>query len=244
MLTGSMATGLGSGGGFCVGSTNVVMHQVRVSFLFLLQHPILPSLLLQRINSPGFVFSASLPPLLAVTASEAVSLLSLPLTSTDPRHPLSFLPGNVRAIRSVLDPLTTIEIPSAEISPVIHFSIRPSVIEAMHKAQSGAEGGRVTRARSHSNVSHPPALNAPGGISSGIAVRGISSEVEKRMEVEAAREEQEKLLQEIVDLAAENGVLLTTVKRNWAQEQADLRPRCVSSFPFLFSLVSLFNARY
>lgn len=79
-------------------------------------------------------------------------------------------------------------------------------------------------------MSHPPALNAPGAISSGVSVRGVTSEVEARMETEAAREEQEKLLQEIVDLCAENGVLITTVKRNWAQEQAELRPRCVFLF--------------
>ncbi|GAA5854417.1 hypothetical protein JCM8547_001813 [Rhodosporidiobolus lusitaniae] len=197
MLTGSMAVGLASSGGFCAGSANVVMHQ--------------------RINSPASVFSASLPPLLAVTGSEALTLLNLPLSSTDPAHPLANLPANVRTLRSILDPISTIEIPSAEISPIIHFTIRSSVIDALHKAQSGNEG-RVTRARSHSNVSHPPALAAPGGISSALAARGVSAEVEARMATEAAREEQERLLQEIVDLCAENGVLLSTVKRNWAQD--------------------------
>ncbi|BGP16487.1 hypothetical protein JCM10213_001176 [Rhodosporidiobolus nylandii] len=202
MLTGSMANGLSSGGGFCAGSANVVMHQ--------------------RINSPASVFSASLPPLLAVAASEAISLLSTPLSSSDPAHPLAALPGHVRTLRGILDPISTIEIPSAEVSPMIHLRIRPSVIEAMHKAQAGSEG-RVTRARSHSNVSHPPTIPA-AGLSSALATRGVNPEVEKRMAAEAAREEQERLLQEIVDICAENGVLLSTSKRNWAQEMVEHQP--------------------
>ncbi|GAA6028215.1 hypothetical protein JCM8097_006921 [Rhodosporidiobolus ruineniae] len=198
ILTGSMATGLGSGGGFCVGSTNVVMHQ--------------------RINSPASVFSASLPPLLAVTSSEALSLLSLPPNSTEPAHPLAGLSANVRALRAILDPVSTVEIPSAEISPLIHLCIKPSVLDALHKAQNGADGPR-TRARSHSNVSHPPSA-----ATSALPARGVDPKVEARMQAEAAREEQEKLLQEVVDLCAENGVLLTTTKRNWAQEMVEHRP--------------------
>ncbi|GAA5975459.1 hypothetical protein JCM11641_004270 [Rhodosporidiobolus odoratus] len=204
ILTGSMATGLGAGGGLCVGSSHVVMHQ--------------------RINSPASVFSASLPPLLAVAGSEAISLLSGPLSSSDPAHPLAALPTNVRALRNVLDHIPTIEIPSAEMSPLIHFSIKPSVLDALHKAQSTSEG-RVTRARSHSNVSHPPSRPSTG-LSSALSVRGQGPNlaVEAQMEAETARDEQERLLQEIVDLAAENGVLLSTTKRNWAQELVEHRP--------------------
>ncbi|GAA5828824.1 hypothetical protein JCM11251_005887 [Rhodosporidiobolus azoricus] len=207
ILTGSMAIGLGSGGGFCAGSTNVVMHQ--------------------RINSPASVFSASLPPLLAVTSSEAISLLNLPLNSTEPSHPLAGLLPNVRTLRGILDPISTIEIPSAELSPMFHIFIKSTVLDALRKSQSGGET-RVTRARSHSNVSHPPVLTASDAVARG----GANPEAEKLAAENAAREEQEKLLQDIVDLCAENGVLLTTTKRNWGQEMAENRPSirvCVSS---------------
>ncbi len=76
MLLGSCATGLASAGGFCAGSRTVVDHQ--------------------RINGPSFVFSASMPALLAVSASEGINILrstpSIFETLQDniraaPRHP-------------------------------------------------------------------------------------------------------------------------------------------------------------
>ncbi|SCV71956.1 BQ2448_4650 [Microbotryum intermedium] len=104
MLVGSMANGLSSTGGFCAGSKEVVAHQ--------------------RINSPGFVFSAALPPLLAVSASEAISMLSIPANMSSPAHPLAPLPENVAALRKIVDSVKPIEIPSAEMSPMIHICIR------------------------------------------------------------------------------------------------------------------------
>ncbi|KAM0752771.1 PLP-dependent transferase [Meredithblackwellia eburnea MCA 4105] len=163
ILTGSMANGLGSGGGFCAGSLDVVAHQ--------------------RINSPALVFSAALPPLLAVSASEAISLLSIPPSS--PEHPLNGLIENVRVLRNLLDPITSIEIPSAAVSPVIHITIKPN------------------------NNSSNPFLS-----------------------VEQSRNEQERLLQDVVDQCAENGVLVSRVRRNWEQEIVENRPSlrvCVTS---------------
>lgn len=98
ILTGSMAVGLAAGGGFCAGSEEVTFHQ--------------------RINSPAFVFSASLPPLLAVSASEAIQSLSKPLNQGG--HPLAHLQDNVAALRGVLDSVQSIEIPSDDDSPVVH----------------------------------------------------------------------------------------------------------------------------
>ncbi|BGO91522.1 hypothetical protein NBRC10512_003183 [Rhodotorula toruloides] len=220
VLTGSMATSLGSGGGFCVGSQNVVTHQ--------------------RINSPASVFSASLPPLLAVSASEAISLLS----TTDPSsHPLATLSSNVRTLRAILDAIPTISIPSAEMSPLIHIRITPSALENVRKARLGESGSSTGRKRSHSSVSHPPpqpivVQPAPGAVAYSTALQGSSARNTGAQAVPAApesvalREEQERLLQEIVDHAAENGVLLTTTKRNWAQEMVQHDPSiriCVSS---------------
>lgn len=55
LISGSMETSLGSVGGFCVGSSFVVQHQV--------------------LSGQGYCFSASLPPLLAVSAGEALKII-------------------------------------------------------------------------------------------------------------------------------------------------------------------------
>jgi len=77
MLLGSVANGLNSGGGFCAGSRHVVEHQ--------------------RINGTSFVFSAALPALLAVSASEGINILR------NTPSILSTLQENIRAIRSILE---------------------------------------------------------------------------------------------------------------------------------------------
>ena len=49
---------------------------------------------------------------------------------------------------------------------------------------------------------------------------------------ESTRDEQERKLQDVVDSCAENGVLVTRVKRNWDQEMVEHKPSlriCVSS---------------
>jgi serine palmitoyltransferase len=86
MILGSMATGLATGGGFCAGSYHVCNHQ--------------------RINSSASVFSASLPAMLATTASTAISILnSQPaLQSTLQANILLF-----RQILSKLEPLPMTE---------------------------------------------------------------------------------------------------------------------------------------
>ncbi|KAJ6465123.1 serine palmitoyltransferase [Mycena vitilis] len=68
MLIGSMAIGLCAGGGFCAGSQNVIDHQ--------------------QINGPSFVFSASMPALLATSASRARCSTDLDCVSV-PSHPAS-----------------------------------------------------------------------------------------------------------------------------------------------------------
>jgi len=64
LLTGNLEYICGSVGGFCVGKRNVIYHQ--------------------RLNSTGYVYSASLPPLLA-----AHSMTALPSSLRTPRshHP-------------------------------------------------------------------------------------------------------------------------------------------------------------
>ncbi|KAH8980688.1 serine palmitoyltransferase [Lactarius akahatsu] len=98
MIIGSVANTLNSSGGFCAGSRIVVDHQ--------------------HINSTSFVFSAAVPALLAVSASEGINILR------NTPSILSTLQENVRAIRAVLDRVEAITIPSHPASPIIHIHLR------------------------------------------------------------------------------------------------------------------------
>ena len=105
ILMGSMAVGLCSGGGFCAGSSPAIGHQ--------------------RINSAAYVFSASLPPLLAVAANEGLRFLQGGM-SPNGQLPLTNLQTNIKALRSVLDRLEgVIYTPSSPLSPLIHIHIHP-----------------------------------------------------------------------------------------------------------------------
>lgn len=78
MPVGWVANGLNSSGGFCAVSHIVVDHQ--------------------RINCTSFIFSAAVPAVLAVSASEGISILR------NTPSILSTLQENVGAIWAVLDP--------------------------------------------------------------------------------------------------------------------------------------------
>lgn len=102
MLVGSVANGLASAGGFCAGSQVVVDHQ--------------------RINGTSFVFSASMPALLSVSASEGINILR-----ANPGI-LATLQENVRSVHAVLAPLVAggvITVPSHIASPIVHICIKP-----------------------------------------------------------------------------------------------------------------------
>ena len=98
MLVGSMANTLGSAGGFCAGTEEVVFHQ--------------------RINGTSFVFSAALPAMMAVASSTAIQhFISQPSV-------LTTLQENIRVLRGILDHVESIYIPSDATSPLIHIQIR------------------------------------------------------------------------------------------------------------------------
>jgi 7-keto-8-aminopelargonate synthetase-like enzyme len=98
VLIGSVANGLNSSGGFCAGSRIIVD--------------------LQRINGTSFVFSATDPALLAVSATEGINILR------NTPSILSTLQENVRAILAVLDRVDLFTIPSHAASPIIHVYLR------------------------------------------------------------------------------------------------------------------------
>ena len=78
----------------------------------------------QRLNGTAFVFSAAVPALLAVSASEGVNILRNTLSI------LSTLQENARVIRAVLDRVEAITIPSDAVSPIIHIQLHSATPSA------------------------------------------------------------------------------------------------------------------
>ncbi|KAL2163390.1 hypothetical protein VTH06DRAFT_5447 [Thermothelomyces fergusii] len=135
MIIGSLAGPLCAGGGFCAGSKDVVEHQ--------------------RITSTAYTFSAALPAMLAVTASESINLLQ-----SNPEI-LQQCRENIRLMRAQLDPRSDwVVCTSAPENPIMILIIKPEVVKA------------------------------------------------RRLTID----DQERLLQECVDEALANGVLITRLK--------------------------------
>ncbi|KAF8934871.1 serine palmitoyltransferase component [Dissophora ornata] len=98
MIVGSMANTLAAAGGFCAGPKEVVDHQ--------------------RLSGQAFVFSASIPAMLTVCASEAIKILSTPQGA----KLLKDLQENAAAFRNVVQSAPQwIELSSAAESPVLHL---------------------------------------------------------------------------------------------------------------------------
>lgn len=135
MIVGSLAGPLCAGGGFCAGPKDVVEHQ--------------------RITSAAYTYSAALPAMLAVTASETLNVLQ-----SNPEI-LSQCRENIRAMRSQLDPRSDwVVCTSAPENPIVLLVLKADVVRA------------------------------------------------RRLGVE----DQERLLQECVDEALTNGVLITRLR--------------------------------
>lgn len=105
MIIGSLAGPLCAGGGFCAGAKEVVEHQ--------------------RITSTAYTYSAALPAMLAVTASETVSLLqSNPDILTQSRE-------NIKAMRAQLDPRSDwVMCTSMPENPILLLTLKPTVVSA------------------------------------------------------------------------------------------------------------------
>ncbi|KAF8508713.1 serine palmitoyltransferase [Hysterangium stoloniferum] len=159
LLVGSLATGLCATGGFCAGTRHVVDHQ--------------------RINGTSFVFSAAMPALLAVSASQGIQIL------TNSPSTLSTLNENVNLVRSILDKVDGIHIPSHPASPLIHIQLPPPTEP------------RSPLPTPTSFISSPRSPKHPA---------------------------EERILQEIVDEALVQGVLITRAKRLRGQEVVEPRP--------------------
>lgn len=147
----------------------------------------------QRINGTSFVFSASLPALLAVSASEGINILR-----SSPSI-LSTLQENVRAARAILDRVDCITIPSHPASPIIHIHIRSPSSSSLQP----------------STASFPlsPKLSNPA---SPLPRDAITWDWDI--------ESEERLLQDVVDEALAQGVMITRARRLRGQETVEARP--------------------
>lgn len=147
---------------------------------------------LQRINGTSFVFSAAMPALLTVAASEGINILR------NTPSILSTLQDNVRAVRSILEKVDCIHIPSHPVSAIIHLQVRlPSPTHLTPQTPL--------------SPSISPKLSSPLSASS-------------RESVQFDFELEEKLLQDVVDDALAQGVMVTRAKRLRGQELQEIRP--------------------
>lgn len=104
MIVGSLSGPLCAGGGFCASTKNVVEHQ--------------------RITSSAYTYSAALPAMLAMTASETISLLqSNPDILVQCRD-------NIKAMRAQLDPRSDwITCTSSVDNPIMMLMLKPDVVK-------------------------------------------------------------------------------------------------------------------
>ncbi|KID92564.1 serine palmitoyltransferase 1 [Metarhizium guizhouense ARSEF 977] len=105
MIVGSLSGPLCAGGGFCAGAKDVVEHQ--------------------RITSSAYTYSAALPAMLAMTASETVNLLQ-----SNPDI-LSQCRENIKVMKLQLDPRSDwVVCTSALENPIMLLVLKPEVIKA------------------------------------------------------------------------------------------------------------------
>ncbi|RXW22768.1 hypothetical protein EST38_g3074 [Candolleomyces aberdarensis] len=201
MLIGSCAIGLCAGGGFCAGSNIVVDHQ--------------------RINGPSFVFSAAMPALLAVSASEGINIFrSTPSI-------FETLQENVRAARAILDKVEYLTIPSHPASPLIHIQIKPAYSPAASTSNA------LSSPSSSSSVGTPAPLSPPPSTAGSLhpvsaamltPTKHTRDHHEKLLLHPEVIEAEERLLQEIVDECLSQNVMVTKAKRLRGQENVEARP--------------------
>jgi serine palmitoyltransferase len=105
MIVGSLAGPLCAGGGFCAGAKDVVEHQ--------------------RISAASYTFSAALPAMMAVTASETLNVIQ-----SNPEI-LQQCRENIKSMKAQLDPRSDwVTCTSAPENPVMMLVIKPEVVKS------------------------------------------------------------------------------------------------------------------
>ncbi|KAI0165065.1 aminotransferase class I and II [Hypoxylon sp. FL1284] len=114
MIIGSLAGPLCAAGGFCAGSKDVVRHQ--------------------RINAASYTYSAALPAMAAVTASETLTVLQC---NPEILHQCR---ENIRAMRAQLDPRSDwVQCTSDPENPVMLLVFKPEVIKSRQLSDEDQE---------------------------------------------------------------------------------------------------------
>lgn len=114
MIIGSLAGPLCAAGGFCAGSKDVVRHQ--------------------RINAASYTYSAALPAMAAVTASETLTVLQC---NPEILHQCR---ENIRAMRAQLDPRSDwVQCTSDPENPVMLLAFKPEVIKSRQLSNEDQE---------------------------------------------------------------------------------------------------------
>lgn len=98
ILTADLAMVAGSVGGFCCSSKSITYHQ--------------------RLNSSGYVYSASMPPLLAASAMVCFDIID------EKPEQLTLLAQNISYMQKGLSSIDGMTVTSVSYSPVIHFRLR------------------------------------------------------------------------------------------------------------------------
>ena len=114
MIVGSMAGALSAAGGFCAGSDEIVEHQ--------------------RICAASYTFSAALPAMSAVAASEVVGLLQSSPSAADGSGGMGMvgnLRENIRTMWSCIDPRSEwVRCTSNEANPIMILVLKDEVVRA------------------------------------------------------------------------------------------------------------------
>lgn len=168
-----------------------------------------PHYIWQRINGTAFIFSAAIPALLAVSASEAIQIL------TDSPSTLGLLHENVRLVRSILDKVEGIYIPSHAAAPIIHIQLPPPT-EVRTPISASPQHSNINQ---RSSAASKQPLSPTGSVKASNP-QSVLPAYPLQFDVEA----EERLLQEVVDEALAQGVLITRAKRLRGQEVVEPRP--------------------
>ena len=136
-----------------------------------------------------------MPAILAVAASEGINILR------NTPSILTTLQENVRAVRAILDRVDCINIPSHPASAVIHLQVKWPTLQV------------------------PPVASSSASVSSsGSGKHSNPHSVKPRESVHFDIELEERVLQEVVEEALAQGVLVTRAKRLRGQELIEVRP--------------------
>ena len=201
VTVGSLATALGGVGGFCVGSREVVDHQ--------------------RLSGVGYCFSASAPPYLCASASAALAALrQRPHLTEDLRKSSAALHAELCAE----DIAEGFEVVSHPLSPTKHLRVSQRGLRRGFSGGGGAGAPAAAAAESSSSsVVEQAVARAAEGLRlttppstpsrAAVAARMLSPTTQKLPPPDArqakALDREEALIDRVVALAADKGVLIT-----------------------------------